>query len=486
MMIVIAVLAAPAPAQERGRAAPRPKTVEVEVKDPLKQAAALFEAGQNAHQAGDLEKAVGLYDEALRREPSLWQAEFQRGVALVALGRGDEAGAALRRVTELLGGPGGAPDLRPHAARAQIILGEMALDTAQPAEAERAFRRALELDPKAARAHAGLAEMFLQGNKAAEAAAEARAAVAAGDQSAAAYLLLGEAQTLAGQTDEALGSLNAALEREPQNAAARRYRAEVFIARRDWPAAIADLRASLAAERSAPTALRLAQAYGEAGQPAEAAALYEQVLKEEPDNAEARAGLAGSRIDAGRGAEAIGDLEALVKAEPKRAAYRAQLAELYLAAQPEQALAQYRAAAELEPRVAGHRIGVGAALVKLRRFPEAVETLRQVLAENPPDEVGYFAHTNLATALFEQDDYANAAREYVWILRHQRDQKRAAVTLYFLGICFDKLGDYEQALKAYNQFLELAPPDNQLEIDKVKLRLPSLQRQIKEGKGKKR
>ena len=95
--------------------------------------------------------------------------------------------------------------------------------------------------------------------------------------------------------------------------------------------------------------------------------------------------------------------------------------------------------------------------------------------------------TNMGTALFELDDFPNAAREFLWILDHQSrrgDQKRTAITLYFLGICFDKVGDYEQALKAYGQFMALASPENQLEIEKIKLRLPSLQRQIKQGQGK--
>jgi len=132
---------------------------------------------------------------------------------------------------------------------------------------------------------------------------------------------------------------------------------------------------------------------------------------------------------------------------------------------------------------------VAAALVKLRRFQEAVSVSRQALALNPKEDVAYFAHTNLATALFELDDFQNAANEFIWILDHQRkrgDQKRTAITLYFLGICFDKLGDYEQALKAYEQFMSLASTDNQLEIDKVKLRLPKLRNQIKEGKGKRK
>jgi tetratricopeptide (TPR) repeat protein len=191
-------------------------------------------------------------------------------------------------------------------------------------------------------------------------------------------------------------------------------------------------------------------------------------------------------IESGKGAEAVAQLESLIKAEPNRADLRAQLAELYLPSQPEKALEQYLAAAKIEPSQTAHQVGVAASLLKLGRFQEAAGVSRQALAQNPKEDVAYFARTNLATALFKLNDFQNAAGEYVRILDYQRkrgDRKRTAITLYFLGICFDKLGDYEQALKAYEQFMALASADNQLEIDKVNLRLPSLRRQIKEGKG---
>jgi tetratricopeptide (TPR) repeat protein len=277
--------------------------------------------------------------------------------------------------------------------------------------------------------------------------------------------------------------LNELLKREPHNAAVLRYRAEISLARKDHSGAISDLRAAIMVESRLQDRLRLAELYARTKQYDEASAHYQQILKDEPASNEARTGLAVILLESGKASEAIAQLEALLETEPKNAAIRAQLAELYLPKQPEQALEQYAAAAKLAPNNLSYQLGMGAALVKLRRFQEAVPALRRVLSENPKDDLAYFAHTNLATALFELDDFANAAREFVWILGHQRQQKRVAVTLYFLGICFDKLGDYEQALKAYEQFLSLATTENQLEIDKVKLRLPSLQRQIKDGKG---
>jgi tetratricopeptide (TPR) repeat protein len=459
------------------------------IQDQAKQAAALFESGQQAHQKGDLDKAIELYTQALKRDPELWQAEFQRGAAYFSQNKLNEAKSSLLRVVEQLKAFADAPELRQINARVQTTLGEIALAAAKPDEAEPAFRRALTLNPQAARAHAGLAELLLANNKPAEAIAAAQAALAAGDDRAATFALLGVAQSLTGKHDDALPNLNEALKREPKNAPALLYRAEAFIAKNRLNDAIADLRAALTIEPTLRTRLRLAAALAQTKQFDEANKLYQEVLQEDPANTEARAALAAAMIEAGKGSEAIAQLESLIKAESNRAPLRAQLAELYLPTQPEKALAEYEVAAKLEPNQPGHQIGIGSALVKLRRFQEAVTLLRPLVAQNLKDDVAYFAHTNLATALFELDDFPNAAREFVWVLNYQSqrgDQRRTAITLYFLGICFDKLGDYEQALKAYEQFLALATATNQLEIDKVKLRLPVLQRQLKEGKGKRK
>jgi tetratricopeptide (TPR) repeat protein len=62
-----------------------------------------------------------------------------------------------------------------------------------------------------------------------------------------------------------------------------------------------------------------------------------------------------------------------------------------------------------------------------------------------------------------------------------------AINYYFLGICFDRLEDFTQALKAYELFLKVADPRiNQLEIEKVQLRLPSLRRQLEKRPGSKK
>lgn len=489
IIVSLTVLSVSAQASRQGRPAPKSVPAQSKAEDKTQQAAELFEAGQAAHESRDLAKAVELYSRALELDPELWQAEYQRGSVYYSMGKLAEAKASILRVGEALKQYPESDQVKQISLRVQLMLGEIALADSKPEEAEQAFRRVIELNPQNARAHSALAEILLAANKHAEAIAEAKAAIAAGEDRAATFALLGVALTITNKFDEALPALNEALKREPKNALALLYRAEVLVSQNKPNEAAADLRAALAIEPNTRTRLRLAVLQAKARQFDEAIALFQEVINAEPDNADARAGLTTALIDSGKAEEATGQLEQLIKSEPNRAVLHAQLAELYLPKQPEKALEHYRTAAELEPKNAGHQVGMASALVKLRRFQEAVDLLKPLLASNPAGDAEYYAHTNMATALFELDDFPNAAREFIWILNHtakRGDQKRTAITLYFLGICLDKLGDYEQALKAYEQFMTLATPENQLEIDKIKLRLPPLKRQIEQGKGKKK
>src|SRR5262249_1978724 len=217
---------------------------------------------------------------------------------------------------------------------AQILLGEIALSENNPVEAEKSFRRALELNPNAARAHAGLAEILLGAGKRAEAIAEAKAAIEAGDDRAGVYALLGEAQTLSGKHEEALASFNEALKREPKNAIAIRRRAEVYLARNDLKAAIEDLRASVEIEPSISSRLRLGFALIAAKQYDEAVSLYRRILQDDPSNNEARTAVAAVMIESGKGAEAVAQLESLIKGGAKTAGFRRPTGQAFFAPSP--------------------------------------------------------------------------------------------------------------------------------------------------------
>jgi tetratricopeptide (TPR) repeat protein len=159
----------------------------------------------------------------------------------------------------------------------------------------------------------------------------------------------------------------------------------------------------------------------------------------------------------------------------------ARLGASYRTDDPARALAYYRRAAEIQPESADYATGYAAALVQARRFAEAAGILRRVIAKSPQH---YIAHANLATALYELKRYSEALPEYQWLLQAKPE---LAVTHYFIATAHDYLGEYPEALKAYETFLVHADKSsNQLEIEKVNLRLPTLRKQIQLGEGVKR
>src|SRR3954447_7481988 len=61
----------------------------------------LFQQGQDAHEEGNLKRAIELYDRAIKAQPEFPEAEFQRANALLALNRLPEAEKGFRRAIEL-------------------------------------------------------------------------------------------------------------------------------------------------------------------------------------------------------------------------------------------------------------------------------------------------------------------------------------------------------------------------------------------------
>jgi cytochrome c-type biogenesis protein CcmH/NrfG len=174
-------------------------------------------------------------------------------------------------------------------------------------------------------------------------------------------------------------------------------------------------------------------------------------------------------------------LEILLSKNPNNAMLMARLGVAYRTVDANRSLDYYKRASALEPANPDYATGYSSALVQVRRFGEAAVILRRVIQVAPDN---YVAHANLATALYELKQFAAAIVEYEWLLKTKPNLN---VTYYFIATAHDYLGEYEQALGAYESFLARADANaNQLELEKVKLRLPSLRRQIQLGQGVKR
>jgi cytochrome c-type biogenesis protein CcmH/NrfG len=174
-------------------------------------------------------------------------------------------------------------------------------------------------------------------------------------------------------------------------------------------------------------------------------------------------------------------LEKLIAANPKNATLLGRLGEVTRRSDPQKSAESYRRANEIDPRNPRYATGYAAALVQARRFAEAVTILRQVIASVPNE---YAAHANLALALYELKDFARALPEYQGLANARPE---VPATYFFIATAHDNLGEYAEALEAYEKFLSLANPTNsKLDIEKVNLRLPRLRDQIKRGQGVKK
>ncbi|HEU4714525.1 MAG TPA: tetratricopeptide repeat protein [Pyrinomonadaceae bacterium] len=441
--------------------------------DPIR----LFERGQSAHARGDLLKAIGFYEQALKVKPDFPEAEFQRGNALASLDRFAEAEAAFRLAISQKKNWS-----LPHSA-----LGALFMRSRRDADAEQSFRNALKIDAQDAIALRLLAEIRLRAGDAKDALNLALRATAIPEAPASAWIIRANAERANGDKVAAKATLDRVLTDEPANVAALMERADVLTDEKNFDAAITDLRAAEKAKPGEKSILaRLAYVLQQAGRNEEAMQVAKAGGIEVQQAAGAADGVVGTpgEIEAANSDDTVlarRALEKLIEKNPNNAMLFGRLGASYRTEDPAKSLQYYRRASELQPDAAEYAIGYAAALVQARRFGDAAQILRQVVRLQPDN---YAARANLATALYEGKRYNEAIPEYQWIVTAKPE---IAVAHYFIATSHDYLGEYPEALASYEKFLATADvKTNQLEIDKVNLRLPSLRRQIQLGEGAKK
>lgn len=438
----------------------------------------LFERGQAAHARGEFERALELYEEAIKVRPEFSEAEFQRGNVLVSLNRLSDAEPAFRRAIEL----------RKNWSLPYTALGVLLARSNREAEAATLLQQALNLDPGNSVALRVLASLRLRSGDTREALRLAQSGTTGEEAPAAAWLVRAQAERATGDKVGAKTSLTRVLQLEPENVAALVESGELAVEQNDYESAIESLKTAERLSKGDKHILsRLADAYQRGGKPEEARRIAESAgLVTEGQANSGKPYVAGTpdEIAAANSDDPMTSrkaLEKLLEKNPDSAMLLARLGASYRTDDPRRSLEFYRRASKIEPRNPDYATGYAAALVRARLFADAVGILRRVIAAHPDN---YTAHANLATALYSLKRYAEALPEYEWLLRAKPDM---TVAHYFIATAHDYLEEYREALASYESFLERADVNaNQLEIEKVKLRLPLLRRQIKMGEGAKR
>ncbi len=432
-------------------------------------AAAFFEQGQAVQQRGDNQSAILFYSKAIDADPSMFQPYYQRAAALIALDRGSEAEVDLRKAIAL----------NPGFAKSHRALGQLMLDQGKTEEAKREFARALEIDQKLSGVRLYYASALLKGNDPVSALEHLRVAIQQGEAKPLTYALLGLAEERTARTAEALDDYTHAIQLNTDEPIAREGRARLMEARGELSKAIEDYSMLYRVHPSRDLALKLAEVHTRAGQPQAAINIYREQLRLKPEDFAIRAEMIRLMSESGQKDEAARDLDVLIKAQPNNARLLVFIGEFYATDKPDLASGYYRRAVEVEPQNNGARVSYGASLVKSRQFETAIPILAEALSSDPDN---YQAHANLGAALFELKRYPQAAAEFVWIVRAKPG---LATAYYFLAISLDRIGDCEQSLRAYREFLKKADASgNSKEIEDARIRVSLLDKLAKEGRCK--
>jgi len=429
----------------------------------------IFNRAQDAHEKGDLAGALKLYDEAVKLAPEFPEVEYQRGNALLSLGKPGEAEKAFRRAVEL----------REDWTLPMASLGSILVNTNRYAEAEKILMKAVELDDKNFPAFVALTDLRLK-SKASPAVlkellAKLRILTSKANPTASLWASRSALERALGDWAAAKTSFNRALAIEPKNKAALTERAEISLSEGDYANATetAKTLAQLSPNSNDVKFLQ-ARIFASEEKIGEALKILDSITNPSADVTALKNSISAN------GAVNVAELEKKAESEPKNSAVLGRLCNLLRTENPPKALDFCRRASEAEPGNLNHAVGFGAALVQAKQYENAVTIFKRI-KEIAPDN--YTARANLATALFQLKRFPEAVTEYQWLTEKQPD---LPITYYFLAIAHDNLGEYFDAMANYQQFLKLADAtSNKLEIEKVNLRLPSLQKQIKAKKGKK-
>jgi tetratricopeptide (TPR) repeat protein len=429
----------------------------------------LYNKGQDAHERGDFAEAIKFYDEALKLVPEFPEAEFQKGSAFVSLKKIDEAEKSFRRAIEL----------RPDWNLPLANLGSILLQKNNFTEAEKVLTKAVEVDDLNFPAYVALTELRLKTKSSPQLLKDllAKLVILTSKQRPISMIWAsrGAIERELGDKISAKTSLENALQKDPNNQFALNERIRLALSDSDFSRALEDSKTLVQISSSAENKLLLANVQAENGNNEEALKILETLDANNKDALKLKNAIIATS------SENIAELEKTLEADAKNAIVLGRLCSLTRIVTPLKSAEYCKRALDAEPNNIKHAVGFAAALVQAKQFENAIAILRKILNFAPDN---YTAHANLALSLFQLKLYEQARIEYQWLA----DTKpNVAVTYFFLAICYDNLQQYIDSMANYQKFLQLADAKiNQLEIDKVNLRLPILQKQIKNGDVKKK
>ncbi len=329
--------------------------------------------------------------------------------------------------------------------RVQMTMGDIDL-------AERTWRRCLEIDPANSDVVAAICMLELQRGRYEESISLARLGRTTRSPFGIFDALEARALSALGRRGEAAELVESALAKNPDDPDLLSVRAMWRIEQGRLDEAEADLeRAVQVSPFHQRSRRQLAGLLESAGRRQDAVAVYEEMLRIQPEDGDTHYQLGALLLDSDLDA-ALPHLEEAARLAPARPNFLTTLAVAYInAGRMVEAETALRRALTLTPDDPSVSNNLGIVLVRGGRFDEAVEVLNGLLAADPEFVA---ARNNLAIALAESGHLEDAEEQVRRALRRSPSYLDAWLTL---AAILDRRGGFEEEYDALRRAYELAP-----------------------------
>ncbi|MGH9738757.1 MAG: tetratricopeptide repeat protein [Candidatus Acidiferrales bacterium] len=372
---------------------------------------------------------------------------------------------------------------KPDDATAHFDLGYVYTALDRPDDAKSEYQKAVAIDPKMSAAYLNLGLTLLP-DDAADAVDPLQHAADLMPDEARPRFLLGTALDRSGKLAGAITQYQAAEKLDAKDFDTHLALGLALLRSKRPADAEPEFRAALALRPDSPNSRNVDEAHLGLGQCLigqkhyrDGIAELQTYLQSHPADAKIRVERAAALVDLGNLDEAMAELDRAATRGPESTDALELRARIYFAKkQYASAVPPLQQAVARAPQNANFRALLGHALLQSKNYPEAVS---QLLAANRLDPSANDVLADLVLAEYNTKNYG-AALQVLDVL-----SKRAplpAGSWFIRGACYDKLEQPEQALDAYQRFLQLNTNENSDMYFEASSRVRALARELKDKK----